>query len=256
MILTDMPEEEYHRRPELSQSQAKTVLECPAKYRWEFDNPTDPTDAMVFGSAVHSLVLGGPTVTEVRFDSWRSSGAKAEHDAAVADGEIPLLSKDMERARTMADAAMATDMFDGGQTELSLFHGDLRGRVDLLHGPLIVDLKTTVSADPDRFGRSVVDYGYHMQAAWYMDLVEALGLARAPQFVFVLVEKTAPFLTSIVELDDDAIRIGRERNAAAIEIWRECTALDDWPGYGSTLHTVSLPQWAVAQHEREIASWL
>lgn len=256
MILTDLPEEEYHRRPELSQSQAKTVLECPARYRWEFDHPTPPTDAMVFGSAVHSLVLGGPSVVEVRADSWRSKAAKEVRDEALEAGGIPLLTKDYMKAVAMADAAMDTDMFHEGQTEVSLFRDDLRGRADLIDGPLIVDLKTTVSADPDRFGRSVVDYGYHMQAAWYCDLVEALGLARAPQFVFVLVEKTAPFLTSIVELDDDAIRIGRERNAAAIEIWRECTALDVWPGYDSTLHTISLPQWAVAQHEREIASWL
>jgi hypothetical protein len=256
MIERDMPEAVYHRRPELSQSQAKTVLECPARYLWEFDNPATPTDAMVLGSAVHSLVLGGPSVIEVQADSWRSKDAREARIEADSNGMIPLLSKDYEKAVTMADAAMDTRMFDDGETELSLVHGDLRGRVDLLNGSLIVDLKTTVSADPERFGRTAVDYGYHMQAAWYIDLVRALDLARAPQFVFVLVEKTAPYLTSIVELDDDAIRIGRERNAAAIEIWRECQTLDDWPGYGSTLHTVSLPQWAVVQHEREIASWL
>ena len=52
-----VPEADYFASPALSQSQAKTLLDCPARYRWERENPQPHRDAFDIGHAAHSLSL-------------------------------------------------------------------------------------------------------------------------------------------------------------------------------------------------------
>jgi len=77
--------------------------------------------------------------------------------------------------------------------------------------------------------------------------VKALTGEELP-FHFVLVEKTEPYLVSVVELDTEAVNIGRQLNDRAKRIYRECTATGNWPGYPSG-ELVSLPMWAIYQAE-------
>jgi hypothetical protein len=110
-----------------------------------------------------------------------------------------------------------------------------------------VDLKTTVNADPREFGKTAYNFGYHQSAAHYIDGVKAATGEELP-FHFVLVEKTAPYLVSVVELDTEAINIGRQMNDRAKRIYQECTNTGNWPGYpGSEL--ISLPMWAIYESE-------
>jgi hypothetical protein len=83
-----------------------------------------------------------------------------------------------------------------------------------------------------------------MQAAWYMDMVTALGLAEDVAFVFIVQEKTAPYLVTVCELDAEAIRIGRELNRQAIDLYAMCQSDGVWPGYTDEVALVSLPTWA------------
>ena len=99
---------------------------------------------------------------------------------------------------------------------------------------------------PAAFGRAAAAYGYHMQAAWYLDLWRDLG-ADVEAFAFIVQEKTPPYLVEVVELDEDALDLGRRRNARALEIYRDCRASGVWPGYSGRddqSTTVDLPPWA------------
>ena len=81
----------------------------------------------------------------------------------------------------------------------------------------LIDLKTAVTAAPQRFSRSLVDYGYALQAAWYQDGYEALTGERLP-FVHVVVEKEPPHLVAMYQVDADAWpteRIGRVRRGCS-----------------------------------------
>ena len=64
----------------------------------------------------------------------------------------------------------------------------------------------------------------------------------------MLVEKTAPYLVSVVELDEEAVNIGRALNDRAKRIYRECVETNTWPGY-PTAEPVSLPLWAIYKSE-------
>lgn len=263
----EMPAEQYHADPveggSLTSSGARRLLEvAPARWQYEQAQPHTPTPAMVLGTAVHSLTLGaGPMVVEIEADSFRTKAAQQQRDAAIAAGEVPLLTADAERARGMADAVhrhpVAKALFspERGDAEQVMVWRDQefeiwrRSMVDHLprpglKPPVLVDLKTCPDASPKGFGKSVANYGYACQAAFYLDGYRALFPGSDPAFLFVAVEKEPPYLVAVYELDDEALAVGAARNRQAMEIYRDCVAGDSWPGHSEEIELVSLPAWA------------
>lgn len=253
----DIPEADYHAdRTSLSVSGAKVLLKAPALFKWQQDHPVH-RDVFDIGSAAHALVLGiGAPIRVVDADSWRTKDAKAEKDAAHAAGEIPLLTADHQRVRAMADAlsshSLAMRLLSNGRPEVSAYALDpdtgvmRRGRFDWLGAAVLTDYKTTACAEPWAFAGSAAKFGYHMQAAWYLDLARDLD-HPAEAFAFIAQEKEAPYLVSVIELDAAAVQRGRELNRQALERFRDCTASNIWPGYtrDDAFVTVSLPRWAL-----------
>lgn len=277
-IYDGLDENEYHADPieggSLSVSEARRVLDCPAKYRWFKDNGQEFKDVFDFGKAAHGLVLGcGGEVVICEFDDWRTKDARAARDEARADGKTPMLTKDYSTVQAMAEALkahpIAMRLFKTGLPEQSMFWQDrdpftdrsvwLRGRLDWLppvptSGRLIVpDYKTAASAESHAFARSAASYGYHQQAAWYLDGLRTLLGVDDPAFVFVVQEKEPPYVVNVIELDTYALDIGRARNCEAIARWIACTDAGTWPGYSDEVELVALPRWAEIQHEEQAA---
>jgi hypothetical protein len=266
----DLTAETYHADPvperlgrSLSASGAKKLLppSCPAIFEWERRNGRPPKDAFDFGHAAHQMVLGvGAEIATIDAKDWRTKAAAEAKDAAHAEGKIPLLAKDFQVVAAMAGAIrshpIASVLLDpaNGKPEQSLFRQDesgvmLRSMLDWLPnsttGRMIVpDYKTSTSASPEVFAKSVANYRYHMQDAWYRDMVTGLGLADDVAFVFIVQEKTPPYLVTVVELDTEAVRIGRELNRQAIDLYAECQSSGIWPGYTEDVELISLPAWA------------
>lgn len=262
----DMPAEEYHADPALSSSGARRLLppSCPALFRYYADHGQEPTAAFDIGHAAHSLVLGnGPELHPMSFDDYRSAAAKAERDEARARGAVPLKSEDWEQVHGMAAAlrehkvASALLNLDKGVAEQSLFWQDpktgvwLRARPDWMpvrkQGRyfIVTDYKTTRHSDRDRFAKSVAEYGYHNQAAWYLDGIRALGLAGDEAvFVFIAQEKTPPYLVGVHQIDEQSLNRGRVQNRYAIDLFHQCTTTGRWPGYSDEVELIGLPVWA------------
>lgn len=268
--------DEYHAdRNSLSVSGAKLLLppSCPAKFRHHMDTAQKPKRHFEFGHFVHLKVLGkGPKVVEIDADSYRTKAAQMARDKARADGNIPVLAgkpdddagAELEQAEAMTAAVFAHPKagpllsHPKNSFEQSVYATDpetgvrLRGRVDAINfsdksGRLwLVDLKTSTTSDPDPFSRKAFKFGYHMQAAWYMDLFILNKLAADLVFVFVVVEKEPPYLVSVVEYGAAEIAEGRRANREAIDIYRECITYNKWPGYPGTdeICPISLPAWA------------
>lgn len=259
----DVPEATYHADRNLapalgrslSSSGAKTILDCPARFAWQRDNPV-VKDAYDFGHVAHARLLGfgDEHITVVDADSWRTKAAQEQRDEARAAGKVPILAADSERAWALVTAVMEHPVAGAafaraGQAEQSLYWIDdetgvtCRGRVDWLLPNAIVDLKTTVNASPAKFSRSLVDYGYALQAAWYQQGIEALTGERLP-FVHVVVEKEPPHLVAVYQVDTDALAFGAERARDARVLFAECESSGVWPGYSPDIELVSLPAWA------------
>ena len=267
----EMPEQEYHQDPvpggSLSCSGAKKLLRpsCPAVFAWEREHPKPPSAAMELGTAAHRLVLGtGQEIAVIDAKDWRTNKAKDAADDARAAGMVPLLTADHDQVQAMAAAIREHPVagpllcHGGVRAEQSWFWPDpefgiwRRARFDshrlAASGRVIItDYKTTVSADPGKFAKTVYDLRYHMQAAWYLDAADGvLGAATDAAFLFVAQEKTPPYLVTVCELDADAVRAGDTANRTAIEIYRDCQATGIWPGYQpeNDIALISLPAWA------------
>lgn len=273
-IYDGIPEDAYHADKEsLSVSGAKRLLppSCPAKFKWELDHGGRPNKRVFdFGRAAHSLVLGtGTEVVQVDADDWRTRVAKEARDTAYAEGKTPVLTSEWVQIVAMADALaehpIASSLLDPqrGKAEQSAYwldpaHDVLRRcRFDWLPesdgGRLVLpDYKTARSAEPGAFSRAAASYGYHMQAAWYSDMARALGLAEDVSLVFVVQEQTAPYVVTVVELDDLSIDEGRRRNSEALQIYKRCTTTGVWPGYADGVEVISLPAWALYEDEMDV----
>lgn len=262
----DMTADEYHADPvpggSLSSSGARKLLppSCPALFRYDLDHGEKHRRTFDFGHAAHGLVLGsGPELVVVDAPDWRTKAARQQRDEAYENGAVPLLADEyvqvVEMAAALREHPIASVLLDpdGGRPEQSLFWVDgptgvkRRARLDWLpeqgDGRMIVaDYKTTKSAAPDDIERAISSYGYHQQAAWYLDGLVTLDLADVTAaFVFIFQEKEPPYLVTVAEPDLMALRIGDALNRRAIDIYAKCRADDAWPGYSDDVERVRLP---------------
>lgn len=248
---------DYHADEALGSTSLKTLAtRTPAHYQHDLMHPKSSA-AFDLGTAAHSLILeqdeSGIVVIDV--DAKRGKVWTDPASAAEAEGKIALTSKEWAQVVAMRDAVMAhpfaRGLFTGHHAEQSVFWEEdglmLKCRPDAWQPGALIDLKTARDANPNEFGKTAHEYGYHQSAAHYIDGVKAATGEELP-FHFVLVEKTAPFLVSVVELDVEAINIGRQLNDRAKRIYRECAESGTWYGYPSA-DLISLPMWAIYQTE-------
>lgn len=272
-IVLDLDETEYHARPELSSTQARQLLDTPARYKYRLEHPQEHKDAFDLGHAVHAAVLGvGAETAVLDFDSYRTKAAQEARDEAYAAGQTPILAKDYAPIIAMKEAVLAhrtaRALFEvDGSAEASVFASDpdtqvrTRARFDYLptlEGSwMAVDLKTTgKSAAPDDFRKTVATYGYHIQQAHYLDTLE-WAIGTRINFAFVVVETAAPHLVAVHTLDEHFRDIGREEAVRARQLLAECRASGVWPGYADEITTLEPPMWLVYQqldeYETEIS---
>jgi len=96
----------------------------------------------------------------------------------------------------------------------------MRVRPDwLVYGPngwIVVDVKTTTDAGPFKFRRKVWRYGYHRQAAFYTDNLDA-HLGPIARFVWCVVEKEPPHEVAFYEPEHEWVDDGRASYRAGLE---------------------------------------
>lgn len=143
---------------------------------------------------------------------------------------------------------------------------------------IIGDLKTTEDASPEGFAKSIANWRYDVQHAYYMDgtrLALEQGKCNPPQegkaelsvywtdpvtgvlcrcrpdfwrgypkhFAFIAVEKKPPYAVGVYVLDSEGVEIGRAQYQHDLRVYAECVRTGVWPGYGDKIQTISLPSW-------------
>jgi hypothetical protein len=266
-IYADISNEQYHAQKDaLSSSGARLLLDKSPLHFKARQAKSETNEAFETGTLTHSLVLeNDESAAELLdFKDWRTKAAQEAAAATRAAGKIPVLQKQWDEIRAMRDAVWANAdaalLLSGGKAEQSIFWqhetgGLLRCRPDYYVpdspiGPICIDLKTSVSADPRRFDSSASDYGYFQQQAWYEDGIEAITGTR-PTFAFIVVEKGDVPAVSLPELDPDDVELARAHNQRAIDLWNQCRARNEWPGYAPTA-PIRMKPWTRITIEREL----
>ena len=114
-----------------------------------------------------------------------------------------------------------------------------------------VDLKTSAGASPRKIERAVWDYGYHIQAAHYLEGMRVLGLAKTPAMAFIFVDKARPHLVNVVQLNHLALEAGAHYARQARLIFAECQQSGVWPGWGDDIQLIELPAYAQSLYFQE-----
>jgi hypothetical protein len=248
--------EQYHADPAVSASHLHAVARSPYHYWSRYldlsRKPVEPTAAMRLGSLVHCAVLE-PGELSQRYGVCGPRNTKAGKEQAermAAAGIEAVTASDMMAANCMADSVhrhpAASALLAQGKAEQSFWWDDsatglrCKCRPDWYYGTTVVDLKTTTDASPSGFARSIATFRYHVQASHYLT-----GLHGAERFVFIAVEKTAPYAVAVYELDAAALAAGDELRQRDMRVIADCQATKEWPGYGDDCQTLSLPSWAL-----------
>jgi hypothetical protein len=149
-------------------------------------------------------------------------------------------------------------LLDGALMELSVQWKDdatgvlCKARLDAYNERIgtVIDIKTTIDASPQGFGRKLYAYGYNRQAAWYLDSLRAHN-ESAYHFVFIAVEKEPPYSIGLYRLSDEAIKLSRSENQALLRRYAECSRTDVWPGYTDGIEDISIPKYGLTDMEEE-----
>lgn len=268
-FILDLDEKLYHSLPGLSSTGAKKILQSAAHYRDYMDTEQKPKPEFEVGSSVHSDVLGVGAQVEVypkdvlsKNGTTGTDAARAWADEVRVRGNIPLKQVDFDQVKRMADSvrstAAAQGLFDGGAAEVSMFATDpatgvaLRGRLDYQRPNVIVDLKTTAGdASESGFQSDVYNHGYDVQFGLYEYIYELITGESAPPWVWVVVEKSRPYLAAVHTLGEDEKDMGRRKARRAIERYARCMETGEWPGYvhstGQPIGLIKAPAWAIYQ---------
>jgi len=257
MILSNQPETEYHNHAAVSRSQLWTLYsKSPLHAK---SSPPKKSKSLDLGKATHiaileperleSMVMKGPL--DRRGNKWADLV-----EYCNAYGKIPLTSGDYDKAFFMRDAAHRLPelqrLTQGGLVEHSGYWIDeetgieCRTRPDIVNEQLrlAADVKTSESASEAAFGRSVAEYGYHLQESFIGEGWQKAGGGPIDGFLFIVIEPQYPFVTAIHELVPSAIMEGQAIMRKALNRWKECTDANDWPAYGTGVLQTDIPKWA------------
>ena len=255
-----MTPEEYRTHPGLSQSFLKGFLRSPAHAMRQ----KPETEAMILGTAAHCAILE-PDAFDARYlvipkVSRATKEGKALWAEAELDGRIILNEEQYGLVKGMRDAVLAHSIASrllAGEREAPVFWEidgqPCKGLFDVwnLVDNLIVDIKTTVTAEPASFQRRIWQepFLYGFQAAWYADGGEIVS-QRPQTFAFIAVEHCLKdgydkpvHGVSVHEVESDAIDRGRRDYHKALAIYRECKRAGRYPAYEEVIYKAHAPKW-------------
>lgn len=124
----------------------------------------------------------------------------------------------------------------------------IRGFKDGKGPGFVMDLKSTVNADPNEFIRSAIKYDYPLQTAVYLESEKVLNY-EFPEYFYLCVEKTAPFGVSVLKASDDFVALGKQQLRLTLDKFKwaldnlmfnesyEFRSITGW-------HSLELPAWA------------
>jgi exodeoxyribonuclease VIII len=271
-VYPDISNDDYHSGPGISNSGLNLLRKSPKHYWAAYLDPDreerEATPALRLGSAIHSAILEPHKFTNEFVAApevdRRTKEGKDIYAAflAKAEGRTVITAKEMETVGRVARSVMTHKVYrkvferEMGKAETSIYWEDkdsgvlCRIRPDWLGAGVILDVKTTEDASPDAFMRSIFTYGYHRQAAFYIDGCRQSGIDPGA-FMFMALEKSSPYAVAFYYAEPEMIEQGRKEYKKLLRIYADCLATGNWPGYPEKIVPINLPEWYLAQQMKK-----
>lgn len=264
---------DYHSGEGISRSSLREYKKSPLHFQHKHVNKNTEERKVVdvitqrnpleFGNAFHTFVLENDKYDKEYFVMEKCSRATLRGKALLKEakeecGDRMLIDSCAHKLiKSMTDQIhrhpQAKHLLKGAAYEKSMYWRDedtgllLKARPDIWSSKFIADLKTSADASEHAFTRAVYQYGYHLQCAMIHMGLKTLYNQDMRTFVFIVVEKEAPFANAIYTLSEADLEQGvQEVKAVLIDI-KESYDTDMWPSYPSK--TISLPKFLLKKEE-------
>ena len=256
---------EYHgRKTHLSSTNIRTFKKNKKQFEYGLTHElVKQTKAMADGTAVHAFFLERDKFNtdfvikpaDMRLNTKAGKEWALEHQSKIIiDSELGNNLYEMEKSFMDSPAKLIYDI--KGQTELSYFWDDLgtikgKCRPDWISddGSIVVDVKTTTDASPRGFQKSISTWGYHLQLGWYLRGLRKLGVP-AEQFIFIAIEKTAPFCVGVYRADQEMINYAMKELDQLMPEIQTAMVSNEFPDYTPEITSIGLPPWMTDKKEQ------
>jgi exodeoxyribonuclease VIII len=265
--------EDYHKKeflrctPEypISSSDIREFILCPAKYKSGGEEETE-NNSLLFGSLLDCKLL-----TPKQFDSRFAIQPEYYTDEKGNEKQFTKLSNTCKKwiaeqgnktiitVDKLFEVQQAIDKIKEDETIASFIKQsdtqvfisaswvdedtklgipikaliDILPREDSEYSSCLADLKSTRDASPINFNRSVFSFGYHIQGAFYIDMINAVKESR-DTFCFIVQENKKPFQVGKRILHVDFLDMGRNEYQAALRNYCKCLKSGFFPSYDDT----------------------
>lgn len=266
--ILNMPNEDYHDSAGIGNSGLGLVARSPAHYNFAPDKET--TRAMAIGSAIHCSLLEPEKFAEeyMLLSEVKDRRGAPYKDAVKAhgNGDKVLTAKEVDQVKGMQDSVYAQSnakalLETAGTREVAIYTKDpetgviVKIKIDILtESRRIIDLKKTTDSRPEPFGKSVFNYRYHVQAAFYSDVFQWATGDKLETYGILAVEQEMPHAVMLYVIDDEALAMGRALYRKALNTYAKCVESKEWPAYSAKPQIISLPPWGLKQNEIELAT--
>ena len=268
-IYHGLSNESYHASPGISKS-GLDDMDPPARYYALHLDPNRPeriqTAAQRVGTLAHCAILEPEQFAQryaVGPDVIRSTKVWKEWEASLPAGVEAIKPDEAATAWKQREAVLnlpgMAEILTAGVAESSAYWIDpytgvlCRCRPDwAANCGVLLDVKTVGDSDPSDFRLQAARMRYDVQDAFYS---EGYGIASGtpPQrFLFVTVETSYPYMAAVHEFLPESKAAGAEKARTALNVYARCLEENDWPNYGSEIHQIQLPAWALTYQGVEI----
>lgn len=270
-----MTNAQYHGSAGYSKSHLDDVAVCPLNYWAKRVDPEreakESTPAMIVGQAIHTAILEPDLFSTdwlimPEFNNRSTAGRALRDEWLATEGKGKQVLTVDQRDTALAAAAavhkhpVASRLLRGGKAEQTYFTVDprtgelIKCRLDFFNeaAGLIVDVKSTDDASPDSFGKSVANFRYHVQEAFYEHVMRTEFGEAPPFWAFLAVEKTPPYLVGIYYLEEEDVARGARLAKRDLDTIINCKKRAVWPDYATEAKVLKLPGWYRAQCDRTL----
>ena len=244
--------DQYRELKAVNFSTLKHMARSPRHYAHAVAAPSEDTDALRIGRAIHAAVLEPEAFLAeyTRWDGDKRTKAFKEF-AASASGRTILAGDEYDSCIAIRDAIRtnpdAAAILASGVAEQTIEWVDTttgikcKARLDWVEpGEQLADLKSARDVAPYEWNRAAAKYLLHVQAAWYRwGWHEAHG--EWLPFSFIAAEKTPPYCVEVYDMEDEAFALGEETFKRWLATLADCRARNVWPGPGAGRQDIELP---------------
>jgi hypothetical protein len=252
----------YRKEPGVNQSSLKKILLSPAHYQAALKFKMIPTPAMEMGTALHALSLDGEAAFDKGYIKKPDGLSLATKEGKAWKAEVgrkKVLSSGGKddpwgSVQGMNESLKRLQWFNPSQddyikyNEVSIYWDWMgvkcKARLDrvAIEEGLVLDLKTTDTVEPDLFLKKVIGLGYDFQAAYYAKAAE-VAFGKPFKFLFVAVERKAPYTVDIFEATPDMMEEAMYKCEKALKTYALCQENNSWPNRDPIVRQLDYPSW-------------